>query len=88
MCCWYFAYGSNLCKEQMRKRVGEWRESKRAKLLGFRLTFDSRGRADIVEDPQGVVYGAVYLLTSEQLDARARSKPTRDRGTWLKGCGG
>jgi len=65
--CWYFAYGSNLNKERLRSRIGAWKESKRAKLVGFRLTFDSRGYADIIEDPQSIVYGAVYLVTPEQL---------------------
>jgi len=43
-------------------------ESRRAVLTGYKLTFDSRGYADIIEDMQSNAYGAVYLITLEQLD--------------------
>lgn len=71
---WYFAYGSNLDQEGMRRRVGGWHDLKPAKLKGFRLVFDiyssswRGGVADVVEDEAGVVYGAAYLLDEEQLE--------------------
>jgi len=36
---WYFAYGSNLDKNQMLKRIGEWKKSQRALIKGWRLIF-------------------------------------------------
>jgi len=70
---WYFAYGSNLDTEGMRKRVGSWYDLKKALLRGYKLVFNvyssswRGGVANIVEDSQSVVYGAAYLLDEEQL---------------------
>jgi len=71
---WYFAYGSNLDRKQMERRVGRCRDSKRAILRGYALDFDrfSGGRwrggvADVVKRKDGVVYGAVYMVTEDQL---------------------
>ncbi len=69
---YYFAYGSNLDTEQMKTRVGEWKELKKGRLDGYRLAFDKHsstwkgGVADIVKESKSAVYGAVYLLTSDQ----------------------
>ncbi|MDW7978931.1 MAG: gamma-glutamylcyclotransferase family protein [Candidatus Caldarchaeum sp.] len=71
---WYFAYGSNLDQEGMRRRVGGWYDLRPAVLRGFRLVFDvyssswKGGVADVVEDENGVVYGAAYLLDEQQLE--------------------
>ncbi|MEM0440945.1 MAG: gamma-glutamylcyclotransferase family protein [Candidatus Caldarchaeum sp.] len=71
---WYFAYGSNLDVDGMKKRVGQWHDLRPAKLKGFRLVFNvystswRGGVANIVEDPQSIVYGALYLLDEEQLE--------------------
>jgi len=73
MAVWYFAYGANLNKELMRKRVGEWKDCKRGVLEGYRLSFGvfskswGGGVANIVEESNSKVYGAVYLLDEEQL---------------------
>ena len=73
MAVWYFAYGANLNKELMRKRVGEWKDCKRGVLEGYRLSFGvfskswRGGVANIVEESNSKVYGAVYLLDEEQL---------------------
>lgn len=70
---YYFAYGANLSKDIMRKRVGDWKEVKRAVLDGYRLCFGvyskswKGGAADIRECEGGRVYGAVYLISEEQL---------------------
>lgn len=70
---WYFAYGSNLDQDAMRRVVGGWREVKPAVLRGFRLVFNvysvswKGGVANVVEDSSGVVYGAAYQLEEEQL---------------------
>ncbi|MEM2910198.1 MAG: gamma-glutamylcyclotransferase family protein [Nitrososphaerota archaeon] len=73
MVIWYFAYGANLDKELMKKRVGEWKDCKRSILEGYRLNFGvfSRrwrgGAADIREESGSKVYGVIYLLDEEQL---------------------
>lgn len=70
---WYFAYGSNLNKQQMKRRVGKLKDSTRAVLRDHRVVFDTYsqtwrgGVADIVESPGDAVYGAAYLLTEEQV---------------------
>lgn len=73
---WYFAYGSNLCKSQMRDRVGDWKESKKALLRGWKLVFNvasarwDGGAANIEKtgNPNDAVFGAIYQITPEQLD--------------------
>jgi len=64
---WYFAYGSNLDIDRLRERIGEWQDDRRATLKDYRLTFDSRGKADILEQRGGRVWGAVYKVTEAQL---------------------
>ncbi len=72
---WYFAYGSNLKKERLRRRIGEWKEAKKANLKNYELTFakgyygHSSGKADIKLKQGSLVRGAVYRLTKEQLDS-------------------
>ena len=72
---WYFAYGSNLNVDQMRKRIGEWRLSKRAVARNYVLAFNhfSKGwqgytanlkRTDKFED---TVHGVVYHISEDQL---------------------
>lgn len=70
---WYFAYGSNLNKEQVRERIGGFKETGPATLENHRLTFDiyspvrNGGVADIVESKDDKVYGAVYRIPEEKL---------------------
>ncbi|MCS7110324.1 MAG: gamma-glutamylcyclotransferase, partial [Candidatus Caldarchaeum sp.] len=58
----------------MKKRVGSWREIRPAVLRGYRLVFNvyssswRGGVANVVEDPDSSVYGAVYLLEESQLE--------------------
>nr|BAJ49244.1 conserved hypothetical protein [Candidatus Caldarchaeum subterraneum] len=74
MAVWYFAYGSNLDQEGMRRRVGEWFDLKPAILRDYKLVFNvfssswRGGVANIEESPGSVVYGAVYLLEESQLE--------------------
>ena len=65
---WYFAYGSNLCVEQMARRtgaVGEGQDAPRiARLPGYRLAFNMQGNdgsvyANIVQPGDGVI-GVLY----------------------------
>lgn len=70
---WYFAYGSNLSRARLRKRIGVWTEEHKAILQGFRLTFakgyegHADGKANIKPDPSGEVKGVIYLVTENQL---------------------
>lgn len=78
MSLWYFAYGSNLYKPHLKRRIGEWLEDSPAVLTDFRLTFNTfsgswgGGVADIVRSSGNKVLGAVYLVTEEQLRALDR----------------
>lgn len=71
---YYFAYGVNLNKDVLRKRIGDWKISKKAILEGYTLCFSvyskswKGGVADIREMEGSRVYGAVYLITEEQLN--------------------
>ncbi|TAK99197.1 MAG: gamma-glutamylcyclotransferase [Rhodospirillaceae bacterium] len=57
----YFAYGSNLDRRAMARRCPQAEPVAPARLDGYRLVF--RGFADIVKDPAGIVWGALYRLT-------------------------
>ncbi|MCS6897348.1 MAG: gamma-glutamylcyclotransferase [Nitrospira sp.] len=70
---WYFAYGSNLLREQMVKRTKENGEARRARLDGYRLVFnkqggDGTGKANIIPDHGGTVWGAVYRCSPNALN--------------------
>ncbi|RLI38445.1 hypothetical protein DRO64_11685 [Candidatus Bathyarchaeota archaeon] len=70
---WYFAYGWSMDKSLMRKCIGEWIDSRRAELRGYKLSFNAYsaswrgGVANLVEDEGSKVYGAAYKITDEQL---------------------
>ena len=69
---WYFAYGSNLKRDRLRERIGEWKQEQRAILKGFALTFakgysnHESGYANIKACSETQVEGAVYLITEDQ----------------------
>jgi gamma-glutamylcyclotransferase len=63
--CWYFAYGSNLLKEQMQKRTGEVREPQVCRLADYRFAFNKKKddgpiRANIMKEPGAEVWGVIY----------------------------
>jgi gamma-glutamylcyclotransferase (GGCT)/AIG2-like uncharacterized protein YtfP len=58
----YFAYGSNLNRRAMAYRCPRAKALTVARLDGYRLIF--RHYADITPDPKGVVWGALFELTS------------------------
>jgi gamma-glutamylcyclotransferase (GGCT)/AIG2-like uncharacterized protein YtfP len=66
---YYFAYGSNLKRDRLRDRVGAWSSEENCFLEGYRLTFDSRGKADIIEEVSSKVYGVIYGLSEQQMRA-------------------
>jgi len=58
---YYFAYGSNLDTQQMRRRCPDAVRVDKLALKGYALVF--RGPADIIRKPGSVVHGAVYLIS-------------------------
>src|SRR4051794_15492621 len=61
----YFAYGSNLNRDDMRQRCPAARSGTRARLHGWRLTF--RGVANIESDPGATVDGALWWLSDDDI---------------------
>lgn len=57
---YYFAYGSNLHKEQMMRRCPDAIPVARVKLKGYQLCFNRV--ADIVEEEQAITWGAIYIV--------------------------
>ena len=61
---YYFAYGSNLHHQQMKKRCPKCRYIKKFVLDNFQLTFRSQGGwADIERKVGKKVYGALYIIS-------------------------
>jgi gamma-glutamylcyclotransferase (GGCT)/AIG2-like uncharacterized protein YtfP len=61
---YYFAYGSNLHKAQMKKRCPDCIFLKKSILHNFDLAFRSKyGAADIEKKNNCKVYGAIYLIS-------------------------
>lgn len=72
----YFAYGSNLEREQMRARTPTAQFADVACLDGFRLVFNKRGadgsaKANIVKssDPAAVVHGFLYEIPEPEFES-------------------
>ena len=61
----YFAYGSNMDVEQMRRRIPDARVVGRAVLKGWRVA--ERLYADIEKSRGGRVYGVLYLLSENEM---------------------
>ena len=81
----YFAYGSNLDREQLRERCPGSRARFRARLRDHRLDFtyySSRwtgGAADVVPHSGEEVWGAVYELAEEDFNRLDRFERGYDR---------
>ena len=70
---WYFAYGSNLSKQQMNRRIGSIPTSILASLPNYRLAFRQVLRgcetyATIVPEQGAMVFGVAYLCNQEAFD--------------------
>lgn len=70
----YFAYGSNMNPERMRKRNINFSQRKHAILRGYRLEFNKiakrnpeEGYANIVPDKNEIVEGVLYEITKSDL---------------------
>src|SRR5206468_12360573 len=61
----YFAYGSNLNRDDIRRRCPGARPGTRARLNGWRLSF--RGVANIEPQPGATVHGALWWLTDDDV---------------------
>jgi len=61
---YYFAYGSNLHHEQMKRRCPKCRYIKKYTLNNYQLSFRSKyGAADIERKVGKKVYGALYIIS-------------------------
>ena len=60
---YYFAYGSNLLPEQMRKRCGDAVQVGAATLEGWRFLINPRGVATLREEAGSVCHGGVWRLS-------------------------
>ena len=61
---YYFAYGSNLHHDQMKKRCPECRYIKKIILKNYQLTFRNKGGwADIEKKNTKKVYGGLYKIS-------------------------
>ena len=89
----YFAYGSNLDWNQIRKRCPSVSFIGIAKLTGYRIGFtrlSSRrkcGAADIVSDIAGEVWGVLYKIDEidvEKLDKSEGYKPGRNNNAYRR----
>ena len=63
----YFAYGSNLWRQQMTRRCPEHREIGAGCLTGWRWIITTRGYASIVMSEDDYVLGTVYELSEADL---------------------
>lgn len=61
----YFAYGSNLNLKQMHSRCPDSKPVTKAKLKGYQLCFNRV--ADIVKKENGIVHGAVYIVSQDDI---------------------
>lgn len=62
----YFAYASNLSKEYMLSRCPNAVPIKKVSLKGYSLTFNEL--ADVVEEKDNEVLGALYVISKEELE--------------------
>jgi cation transport regulator ChaC len=87
----YFAYGSNADPDRFRSRVGPWRSRRAAVLRDYALRFASSvqseggGGAVIDEAPEGTVWGVLYEITTQQMEAMDREEFDPSRDTDSKG---
>lgn len=75
---WYFIYGSNLCKKQLKCRLSQFNEDylqkERCSLKGYEFTYnklstrDGSSKANIIKTEKGTVEGIAILILEEKLD--------------------
>ncbi|HLD53780.1 MAG TPA: gamma-glutamylcyclotransferase family protein [Sediminibacterium sp.] len=86
---YYFAYGSNMLRSRLEKRVGTVDDLGNAMLSGHKIFFnkisstDGTGKANIISYEEENVMGVVYSLTAEQIDILDKSEGGYNRITIL-----
>ncbi|OGI41313.1 MAG: hypothetical protein A2593_02440 [Candidatus Moranbacteria bacterium RIFOXYD1_FULL_44_9] len=70
---YYFAYGSNMLRERLEKRVDGVIDLGIGKLTGYKVVFnkkskDGSGKANIYQDDRFSVLGVIYELSQSQLE--------------------
>jgi gamma-glutamylcyclotransferase (GGCT)/AIG2-like uncharacterized protein YtfP len=63
----YFAYGSNMSKEQMKKRCPDAKPLGKAILKGYKFIINNRGVATVIESKDDYVEGGLYEVTNDCL---------------------
>lgn len=69
----------------MKRCIGDWLDSRRAELRGFKLIFDAYsaswkgGVANLEEDESSKVYGVAYKIIPEQLEELDKSEGVPER---------
>lgn len=85
----YFAYGSNLLRLRLRKRVGSYGAAYKARKPNTTIVFarsyggHRSGKANIVNRRGHTVYGVLYGLTDQQLDELDRHEGV-DEGAYVR----
>ena len=71
---YYFAYGSNMSKEQMKKRLGKVVIGEKGVLKGFELVFNKQADkkpgvsySNIINKEGSEVQGAIYKISEKEL---------------------
>ena len=59
----YFAYGSNMCLDQMRQRCPDAKWVGVARLAEYRFHINGRGYASIQPSPEHVVFGLLWRIS-------------------------
>jgi gamma-glutamylcyclotransferase (GGCT)/AIG2-like uncharacterized protein YtfP len=65
---YYFAYGSNMNKDQMSKRCPDAKFICTLKLPDYKFTLDCAGVATIIETKKHYVQGILWLITEDDMD--------------------
>jgi gamma-glutamylcyclotransferase (GGCT)/AIG2-like uncharacterized protein YtfP len=79
----YFAYGSNLWREQMRHRCPDHQPRGIGVLKGYHWIVSRRGYANIVESEEDEVYGMIYEISESDEDSLDRYEGVHN-GSYLK----
>jgi len=89
----YFAYGSNMLTERLRRRVGDARVIGPCRLAGWRLAFwkngqDGSSKCDVARDEGAVVHGVFFdVPEAERPTLDAVEGPGYERRTIVVVCG-
>lgn len=74
----YFAYGSNLWREQMQARCPGHRFLGSGILMGYRVIITTRGYASVVRSQSDLVFGSVYAISESDEESLDLCEGVRD----------